>query len=207
MAKKKYYIYLSLFCWVVGAGQLWAQEQQLWQPFEERRRELQRSGSAVLGSWALLNIGSGLAMASQTNGSTQHFYEMNAYWNIVNLALAVPGFIAARPGRQPQYRNPRESLLEQRKIERIFLINAGLDLGYVAGGYYLSRLSSRDKPAQEARFVGFGQSIMAQGAFLLGYDLWMYLRHRRNRLQHHDSLEQRLSLYPQPYGMGLIYRF
>ena len=50
----------------------------------------------VLGSWAALNIASGFIIAGQTQGEAKYFWQMNAYWNLINGGLAVMGYIDAR---------------------------------------------------------------------------------------------------------------
>jgi hypothetical protein len=64
----------------------------------------------VLGSWALLNIGSGIIGQGQTAAEQQHFYRMNTIWGGVNLLLAVSAIFPVKgSGGQPAGNFPKTS--------------------------------------------------------------------------------------------------
>jgi hypothetical protein len=65
-------------------------------------------------------------------------------------------------------------------LEKTLLFNAGLDVGYIMTGLYLTELSRRAGEQQE-RLEGYGWSLVLQGGFLLGFDLILYLVQRQSR--------------------------
>jgi hypothetical protein len=93
---------------------------------------------------------------------------MNAYWNVVNLGIAVFGFWQAS---QVAVLNFWEVLVAQQEIEKILLANAALDFGYIALGLYLIE---RGRRMEKEKWIGFGKSILLQGAFLLLFDAILY---------------------------------
>ncbi len=60
--------------------------------FNQKRLQTNKIGMLTLGSWALFNIGTGVLASRQATGSNKHFHQMNAYWNVANLALAGFGY-------------------------------------------------------------------------------------------------------------------
>jgi hypothetical protein len=102
--------------------------EESWQAEENYRQ----TGMMVLGGWAVANIASGLVLRTNTSGSTSRFYEMNAIWNGVNLAIAGFGYFSAvKLGTDG---SALELFQEQMGIDKTLLFNAGLDLGYIAAG-------------------------------------------------------------------------
>lgn len=143
-----------------------------------KRLQNNRRGMLVLGTWALGNMAYSGTRAFMTNHEPQRFHEMNVMWNVVNLGLAIPGYLSAR-------KNPELSLAEsmkaQRQIEKTFLFNTGLDVGYMAGGLYLREVGrNRTDRDQQSRFMGWGKSLVLQGGFLFAFDLAMYMAQRRH---------------------------
>ena len=126
----------------------------------------------ILGSWALGNMVWGGIAASNTTGQTQAFHQMNLYWNSVNLLIAGLGYWQA--SKEVPSNDLLETMTAQGKMEKILLFNAGLDLAYMAGGMYLKERGLR---INKDKFVGFGKSIILQGAFLLTFDALMYTFH------------------------------
>ena len=50
-----------------------------------------------LGSWASMNIvGSGIGWARSNSEENKYFHQMNVMWSLVNLGLAIPGYIKAK---------------------------------------------------------------------------------------------------------------
>lgn len=85
------------------------------------------------------------------------------------------------------------------------MFNAGLDVGYVLGGLYLTeRAKSAAKNPERLR--GFGQSIVLQGGFLFVFDLAMYLI-----VNHHgrllEPLLKNVTLTGGLTGVGLRWDF
>lgn len=103
----------------------------------------------VLAGWAAacVVVGAGLALRADTRS----FGRQSAAWGVVDGAIAYAG-IRARRSRGPT---------DPARLRRVLLVNAGLDVGYVAGGAWLTR---------SARWRGDGQAVIVQGLFLLVLD-------------------------------------
>jgi hypothetical protein len=146
--------------------------EESWQAEENYRQ----TGMMVLGGWAVANIASGLVLRTNTSGSTSRFYEMNAIWNGVNLAIAGFGyFSAAKLGTDG---SALELFQEQMGIDKTLLFNAGLDLGYIAAGAWMME-RSKNVSKDPDLWKGYGKSIMLQGAFLFAFDVAMVLIHKK----------------------------
>ena len=160
-------------------------------------------GMAVLGSWALANITIGAYGWSQNTGQRAYFHQMNLFWNTVNLTIAG---IALYSNLTADYALlPGEELLEKQfRTQRLYLINAAVDVGYVSAGFLLKHLATK-YPKNELRLRGYGNSVILQGSFLFVFDLVMYglLNNRRA-----DFLQQ-VSLSPMQdaYGLALTFQF
>jgi len=177
--------------------QSFAQELSQLQQFNDVRIDYNKSGMLILGSWAVGNMVWGGVGASQTTGQTKAFHQMNMYWNSVNLIIAGFGYWQATS------ESPGVGFLEtmqaQNSIEKILLFNAGLDLAYIAGGLYLKERGVR---IEKDQFVGFGKSIMLQGAFLLTFDVLMYSFHTIHAKEIPTIMEH-LSLGPTGFSMQI----
>jgi len=138
--------------------------------FNQKRNEIDQTGMKVLGGWALANIVIGGVAFYRTKGTSKYFNQMNIFWNVVNLGIATAGFYGAKEASNKTM-TLAESLHQQHKTEQILLLNAGLDVVYIAGGFYLSKRGSHKSPD---RLQGYGNSIILQGAFLLLFDGSMF---------------------------------
>lgn len=140
------------------------QELPDFEAFNQTRLEYNRQGMLILGAWAFLNLFLGSIASFRTSGQKQAFHQMNAYWNVVNLGIAGFGFWQAS---QAVALNFWEILAAQQQIEKVLLFNSALDLGYLAIGLLLIE---RGRRLEKERWIGFGKSILLQGAFLLLFD-------------------------------------
>lgn len=155
----------------------------------------------TLGSYAVSNFAlSGAGYFLSEDESTKRFHEMNVMWNTVNLGLAVPGYIKAR--RNAGNYSIEGMLAQQRKTEQIFLINTGLDVGYMAAGYFMST-DAELRGDREALFRGYGNSLMLQGGFLFAFDLVAFGIHRSHLSRDFECLSNKVSIYPIDGGIGL----
>ena len=196
MIKKNNQLLLWIFLFVLISLQAaHAQEISGLENFNKIRVDYNQKGMLILGSWAVGNmIWAGIG-ASQTSGEVKAFHQMNMYWNTVNLAIAGLGYWQATkevPGGEFW-----TTLEAQQKIEKILLFNAALDVAYMAGGLYLKERGFRK---DNERLVGFGKSIILQGAFLLVFDGIMFGVHT-NHAQELPDLVQNLSLGPQGFSL------
>ena len=180
---------LILFFFLVSIP-LMAQEIPVLQDFNQTRLDYNRSGMLILGSWAAGNMIWGGIGASQTTGQTKAFHQMNLYWNSVNLLIAGLGYWQAT--KETPGSDFWETIKAQQSIENILLVNAALDVAYMAGGLYLKERGLRN---ENDRLVGFGKSIILQGAFLMVFDGIMYGFHHAHANQL-PELVQNISLGP-----------
>jgi len=168
--------------------------------FNEARNTLNKNGMLVLGSWALANIATGGIQTFQEEGSRKFFYQMNAAWNVVNLAIAGFGYYGAVSADTAL--TLYKSISAQQSIESILLFNAGLDLAYMAGGAWLIEKARGNK--RHDRLKGYGQSIILQGGFLLVFDAALYWMHRSNHYQLRQILES-ITFDGQQLGIRLLF--
>lgn len=173
MHKKYILLLVCILLYLTGFSQ--SQELQM---FNQERLQINRIGMLTLGGWALGNMGTAAFSLGKASGSNKYFHQMNIYWNVVNLALAGFGYYEASTADPLTY-NLFGSLKEHYAMEKILLFNAGLDVGYMAGGLYLMERAKNSQHRQEL-FKGFGQSVIIQGGFLFMFDLTMYFLHHAN---------------------------
>lgn len=122
----------------------------------------------VLGGWAIVNILFSSFKLTKATRSRKYFYQMNVYWNIVNLLIAsfalyviLSKDYAALP--------LAESLKLHMSFKKTLYLSLGLDFGFLLLGAYLKERSSSALKTEQ--LFGWGQSIILQGAFLLLLDL------------------------------------
>lgn len=154
--------------------------------FSTKSHKIQNTGMYVLGSWAVLNMSTGLYGWSKYQGDRQYFYQMNFFWNVVNLSIA--GVALYNIYATDVLSLSNETILsDHQKMERTLLINVGLDVGYLATGYFLAKRSQHAK-----RYVnllkGYGNSLVLQGAFLFGFDIILWSIMRSSRMQRLDHI-------------------
>lgn len=116
-------------------------------------------GMWTLNTWAITNIATGIPLSLTLEDPQQAaFYGMNAGWNAINLGLATMSLAK------------KDAPVDPEKWSRIFWINAGLDVGYVATGLYMAH---RGRETGNSQMEGWGNSIALQGGFLVGFDAVM----------------------------------
>lgn len=140
--------------------------------FNQQSLNHQKTAMLTLGGWAVANIAAGAALQGSAEGSTKHFHRMNALWNGVNLAISGFGYYSALKS-DPAAWDLATSLGKHQGFQKVLLFNAGLDVGYIMGGLYLTERAKRPD-VNSNQLKGFGQSIMLQGAFLMAFDLVNY---------------------------------
>lgn len=170
------------------------------------RNQLTRNAMTGLGAWSVANITSGFIIANQTSGETSYFWLMNAYWNFINLGLAGLSLVSSHQAALRHY-SFSENYREQQKIEKLYVFNAGLDLFYIAGGFFLREHGNTEHTVdKQDQFRGYGSSIAVQGGFLLLMDVLMYSLHHKNTTRMSRKL-QNLELNAGPGWMSLNYTF
>ena len=177
--------------WLFASSMVTAQEKNLLLDFNESRLQHQKGAMVVLGSWAVGNIAVGSIWQSNADGSQRYFHQMNAGWNIVNLGIAALGWWSVSRIDASSL-TLSESLKDFSTFQKSLLFNAGLDLGYVAGGFYLIERSKRSGIDRPERLRGFGDSIILQGAFLFAFDIVAYL----TSMKYNSMIRPSLQLAP-----------
>jgi hypothetical protein len=113
---------------------------------------------AVLGASGV-GVGTVLALGGRTAGQ-RSFGQQTAAWGAIDLAIA--GLGAARRPAPPT----------AERLRTVLLVNAALDVAYVAAGahvaYHRPSLRGRVEPDQA---LGHGAAVVVQGALLFALDL------------------------------------
>jgi len=156
------------------------QAQGGFQQFFNESMSANRTGMYVLGGWALANLATGAVGWANTEGSTRYFHQMNFFWNTINLGIAGYSFYAFSQ-LTPMRMSPQELMDQHMLYEKLFLVNAGLDIAYAGTGFLLRHLSERNTKRPEM-LMGYGNSLVLQGGFLFLFDGFMYFIQRGNRL-------------------------
>lgn len=164
-----------------------------------RRNILNKTNLTVLLAWSAANIVQGSISAGNLQGSPHFFHQMNAYFNIVNLAVAGFGLFEVR-NQMTKKITLYQNLRQQQKVESLLLLNSGLDLAYITTGLYLKE---RGTNHLNDKTKGYGGSLMLQGSFLLVFDIIQYIQHRQNGQLLNKYLGN-LQLATTPNGVGLV---
>ena len=180
-----------LFCHLTTAQHL--------EQFNKERIQLDKRLMVGLGSWATTNfIVSGIGWATVPSGEARYFHQMNVMWNTVNIGLAVPGYLKAKKANSSL--SFAETIRTQHQTEKIFLINSGLDIGYMAGGL-LMRSSAKTNLIKQDQLNGYGTSLLMQGGFLFVFDLTAYMIHNHHSKKALDKLMNSIEM--SSTGLGL----
>lgn len=143
-----------------------------------RQTNFNKMAMLSLNGWAIGNITYGTIANFQTTGEAKYFHQMNAIWNVVNLGIGIPGIIGAYSKQDAL--SFEELYKQQRRYETIYLFNAGLDLGYMAGGVALRQYGKRLDGTEGMRFRGYGSSLIFQGGYLFLHDLSLFILLKTN---------------------------
>lgn len=171
--------------------------------FEQDRTRIQKNSMIALAGWSVANIvGSGIATNTR-NKEMRYFHQMNVMWGGINLAIAGLGYWGAN---REKFDNPTlESVMKhQNRIEKTYLINAGLDVVYVGAGLLMTKIA--DNKQNPEKLTGYGNSIMLQGGFLLVYDAILYAIHK-NHGKLLKGVAENISLQAGPGAVSLVYKF
>ena len=131
-----------------------------------------QKGMLILGSWALANFAYGGYEWAKHSDHRKYFGQMNVMWNVVNAGIA--GFaIFQHFNTDFTALTPEQMLSKHNQTMNLYLINAGLDVVYAAGGWYMLKASQKNQKYSDL-LKGYGQSILLQASFLFTFDLAMY---------------------------------
>jgi hypothetical protein len=113
----------------------------------------------------------------KASGEAKYFHQFNAAWNIVNLGIAAFGYFNA-VNSDPATMTNVEIIKDFNSLQSFLLLNAGLDVAYIATGFYLKERAKNSSSAE--RLKGYGNSLLLQGGFLLAFDIALYFIHQNN---------------------------
>lgn len=167
--------------------------------YYQKQQKINKSGLKMLSYWASGNILIGsMSYFFIQDTYYQGFAAMNAGWNIVNLGIGLSGIVSKSSKSEPTFAS---ILKENAKLEKIYLFNAGLDFGYMAGGFWLRQYGISN---QSQLWMGAGEAVVLQGLFLAIFDGIMYYRHFKHGKNLYKSIEKvEINLK----GNGLEFRF
>lgn len=121
--------------------------------------------------WNMVNIAAGVLLISR-RGFWRGFGSQNIGWGLINIGIATVGGRAMRQRHQKTGLNPitahQHAKQEASNLKRILLVNAGLDVLYMLGGWRFAH----SRNWNERREHGIGLGIVLQGGLLLIFDLW-----------------------------------
>lgn len=180
-------------------------QDQIYTDFYQKSLRNNNTGMYVLGSWAVANLVIGGVGWNQNSGDTKYFHQMNFFWNTVNLSIA--GF-ALYNNLSGSFEDLTNEMMVQNhyKIEKLYLINGGLDLAYIGTGFLLKNLSQK-KEKNKNLLKGYGNSLILQGSFLLVFDAVMWGIQRNHRLQFLENINISFNHINNYSEMGLALRF
>ena len=124
--------------------------------------------------WSLLNIAIGVVGLIFAVGSWFYFSMMSASWGIVNLLIAVGLYFHICEGRFLS--DGGSKYLEiHNHVERMFVVNIGLDFLYLGVGIFLLKMDGFQDVQLDGVFKGFGWAIICQGSYLWLQDLYFFV--------------------------------
>jgi hypothetical protein len=148
----------------------------------KKRNQHNWNGMVIFSTWTAANLISSTVGLLVTEGETKHFFEMNLYFNLINMAIAVPGIISARKNlKRKSSFSFEKTVKEVQKVKTTFLVNAVLDVSYITAGFLLREMAKNPIHTQNKnRFKGFGNALILQGAWLFIFDFIEYGLHTSN---------------------------
>jgi hypothetical protein len=170
---------LLLIFLIVPLAQLAAQDiiSDSLKSFHQSRMNINENAMLILGGWAAGNILIGTYGNFKASGEAKYFHQFNAAWNIVNLGIAAFGYFNA-VNSDPASMTNIEIIKDFNSLQNLLLLNAGLDVAYIATGFYLKERSKNSSSSE--RLKGYGNSLLLQGGFLLVFDIALYFIHQNN---------------------------
>ena len=165
--------------------------QETYQQFFSRSLSTSNTGMYVLGSWAVVNIATGIYGWTKFEGDKKYFSQMNFFWNTVNLSIAGIA-LYNNHNTNLSMMAAGDMIQKHMNLEKTLLINSGLDLGYIGTGFLLRHLSTTNEKRQDL-LEGYGNSLILQGGFLLVFDAVMYGILRSQRIDFMNNVSMALS--------------
>lgn len=170
--------------------------------FFPKSNRINRTGMMVLGGWAIANMATGTYGSLKFSGEEKYFHQMNLMWNVVNAGIASYAIYQFYSTDFASYTTAQQ-LSKHIDTERLYLINAGLDVLYIAGGVILINASKRNEKRRDL-LNGYGKSVILQGGFLLVFDLAMYFIQYNHRINFGTHIQ---TLNINPMGLSASITF
>lgn len=167
--------------------------------FNQHKQNINKRGLFALSTWSAANVIYGSVASAKTQGSTKYFHRMNSIWNAVTLGLSTFGYLSAKKETGLTF---SQTLKKQASIEKVFLFNAGLDVAYIAGGFYMKERSKSLLETRD-RNKGYGESIILQGSVLLLFDVLMYGIHNSHGNQLY-KIADKVVISSTDNGVGVV---
>ena len=164
--------------------------------FDERFRMILSRHLAILGWWCILNLLVAIPGIYLQRNWWWYFFVMNITWAVINLIVVYFLFKHVLFQRY-QKGNTYDRFEVQYHVDKMMLLNIGLDPAYVTAGLFLYTLSKLPNINYPEMWFGFGCSVIIQGAFLMIQDHYIYRLHRINFKKAKPYLES-LLVNPQP---------
>jgi hypothetical protein len=189
-------------CLVLCAFNLIAQDFELIQ-FNEQRLQITQVGMLILGVWAIGNmVVNGFLLRKPVSLEQTHFSRMNIFWNLVNLGLAISGYMSAH-GSDPALINLIETTNDFNNMGKILLFNAGLDVAYITGGFLMKEMA-KNRENKKDLLSGYGKALIWQGGFLLAFDVILFIILQLKNTELNNLLDL---LSSDGANLALIFRF
>ena len=129
--------------------------------------QFQKIVTQRLQQWAGASIFLGMIMQWPANKTARGIGVQFVGWGLINAAIAFFGQRATQKRQQQANAHTLITLTRETKnLRRLLWVNSGLDLFYMAGGWWLARRRGRDS----LHWRGQGIGIMLQGGFLFLFD-------------------------------------
>lgn len=190
---------LLLFLFILFAGMVLSQND--YQSFYKESLKFNNAGMYVLGSWAIINISTGAYGWAKGSGENKYFHQMNLFWNTVNLSIA--GIALYNNFNTNIMDLSSEEMMNKHKyIEKLLLINGGLDLIYMGTGSLLRHIS-KNKTERKNLLKGYGNSLILQGGFLLVFDAVLYFIMKSHRVNFLENIDVSMGLNTVQLSIGL----
>ncbi len=167
---------ILLIAIAISTSNVFSQLQSDINAYNRQKNKITRNGMKVLAGWSAANVIYSAIATGQSSGTSRYFHQMNVMWGGINLGIAALGYLGTK---NKDGMSLIESLKKQAGVEKTYMFNAGLDLAYIASGFYLKeRAKNTTKNPQKLK--GYGESIILQGAALLLLDGVMFTLHNRH---------------------------
>jgi hypothetical protein len=147
--------------------------------YDMRMRRILMLHISVLGWWSSLNVLAGFGGFFCYGTYWYYFLVMGIVWGVINFAVTVG---VLRHGLVRRFKTGKvwSRFDAQWHLEKIMLLNIGLDLSYVFFGMYLQARGCSLPPEKIALWQGFGANVVMQGIFLFCMDNYMHALHLKN---------------------------